>query len=65
MGAGPAIMKMPDSMHQRLKQLPEPPKRAHLRMEDWLGALAVFLWVFLVAFPVAIPFIFMTSVGRP
>jgi len=52
-----------ESMHQRLKQLPEPPKRAHLLMEDWLGALAVFLWVFLITFPVAIPFIFMTSVG--
>jgi VIT1/CCC1 family predicted Fe2+/Mn2+ transporter len=52
-----------ESMHQRLKQLPEPPKRAHLRKDEWLGALAVFLWVFLITFPVAIPFMFMHSVA--
>jgi hypothetical protein len=28
-----------ESMHQRLKQLPEPPERVHLRKDDWLGAL--------------------------
>jgi len=48
-----------ESMHQRLKQLPEPPKRVHLRKDDWLGALAVFLWVFIITFPVTIPFMFM------
>ena len=30
----------------------------------WLGALAVFFWVFLTTFPVAIPFIFMHDVAR-
>lgn len=50
-------------MHQRLKQLPEPPKRAHLRKDEWLGALAVFLWVFIITFPVAIPFMLMHSVA--
>lgn len=48
-----------EAMHQRLKQLPEPPERARLRRDDWLGALGVFLLVFLATFPVAIPFLFM------
>jgi VIT1/CCC1 family predicted Fe2+/Mn2+ transporter len=48
-----------DSISQRLQQLPEPPSVARLGKTDWLGALAVFLIVFLSTFPVAIPFIFM------
>ncbi|MCC6492300.1 MAG: hypothetical protein IT424_04695 [Pirellulales bacterium] len=48
-----------DTMRQRLKQLPEPPDREHLRKEDWLGAVGVFLLVFLSTFPVVTPFIFM------
>jgi hypothetical protein len=47
------------SLHQRLKQLPEPPDRVRLQKDDWLGAGAVFLLVFISTFPVAIPFIFM------
>jgi VIT1/CCC1 family predicted Fe2+/Mn2+ transporter len=39
-------------------RLPEPPKRAGLQREDWLGAVAVFLWVFLCTFPVVLPFLF-------
>ena len=31
---------------------------------DWLASLAVFGWVFLVTFPVAIPFMFMTDADR-
>ena len=50
-------------MHQRLKQLPESPDRAHLRKGDWLGAVGVFLLVFLSTFPVVIPFIFMHNAG--
>jgi hypothetical protein len=53
-----------EAIHQRLQKLPEPPARARLSQGDWLGALAVFLWVFLTTFPVAIPFIFMDEVGR-
>src|SRR5262249_35020059 len=45
-----------DSIRDRLKQLPEPPSPAHLGKSDWLGAIAVFLLVFLSTFPVAIPF---------
>jgi hypothetical protein len=51
-----------EAMRQRLKQLPEPPDRARLHKEDWLGAVGIFLLVFLSTFPVVIPFIFMQSV---
>lgn len=53
-----------ETMHQRLKQLPEPPERARLRKDDWLGSIGVFLLVFLSTFPVVIPFIFMRN-ARP
>jgi len=52
-----------ETMHQRLKQLPEPPAQARLHKDDWLGALGVFLLVFISTFPVAIPFIFMHNAG--
>ena len=48
-----------DSIRQRLLQLPEPPPVARLGKTDWIGALGVFLFVFLSTFPVALPFIFM------
>src|SRR5688572_26146041 len=47
------------TIHERLRQLPEPPSRARLSKDDWLGALGVFLLVFLSTFPVVIPFIVM------
>jgi hypothetical protein len=50
-----------ESMRLRLKQLPEPPDRARLNKDDWLGAAGVSLLVFLSTFPVVIPFIFMQS----
>ncbi len=53
-----------ESVRQKLVQLPEPPSRPRLSKDEWLGALAVFLWVFLTTFPVTIPFIFMNEVGR-
>ncbi len=52
-----------DAIRQRLTQLPEPPDRAQLRKEDWLGAAGVFLLVFLSTFPVVIPFLFLQNVG--
>ena len=52
-----------ESLYQRLKQLPEPPDHARLRKDDWLGAVGVFLLVFLCTFPVVIPFIFMHNAG--
>src|SRR4029077_7406232 len=30
-----------ESLHQRLKQLPEPPVHARLHKDDWLGAIGV------------------------
>ncbi len=50
-----------ETMSQRLKELPEPPERARLGNDEWLGALGVFLLVFLSTFPVVIPFIFMKN----
>jgi len=48
-----------ETIRQRLNQLPDPPARPRLHKDDWLGAFAVFLWVFVSTFPVVIPFIFM------
>ena len=48
-----------DTLHERLKRLPEPPRCPRLGKRDWLGALAVFLLVFLSTFPVVIPFLLM------
>ncbi|MCC6671625.1 MAG: VIT1/CCC1 transporter family protein [Planctomycetes bacterium] len=46
-----------ERVRQILHALPEPPRRPGLIASDWLGALAVFLWVFLCTFPVVIPFL--------
>jgi len=53
-----------ETMRLRLRQLPEPPGHARWGRDDWLGALGVFLLVFLATFPVVIPFIVMRDV-RP
>ena len=45
-------------IRQRLSVLPEP-SRPSLTKDNWLGALAVFLLVFLSTLPVVIPFIFI------
>jgi len=45
-----------DFIRERLSQLPEPESPARLGKSDWLGALAVFLLVFLSTLPVAVPF---------
>lgn len=52
-----------ESLHQRLKQLPEPPERVGLAKDDWLGGMGVFILVFISTFPVAIPFILMRNVA--
>lgn len=52
-----------EAVRQRLIQLPEPPPRAQLSKEDWLGAGGVFLLVFLCTFPVVIPFLLMSHAG--
>ncbi|MGE5800722.1 MAG: VIT1/CCC1 transporter family protein [Gemmatimonadota bacterium] len=58
---GPAEYEM---VRQKLLRVPEPPSRPWLSKADWLGGLAVFLWVFATTFPVSIPFIFMSDVAR-
>src|SRR5438874_2347240 len=52
-----------DAVQQRLRILPEPPAKARLTKDDWLGAVGVFLLVFLSTFPVVIPFLFMRNPG--
>jgi len=52
----PAELEM---ISARLKELPELPPQARLRKNDWLGAMGVFLLVFLSTFPVVLPFIFI------
>jgi VIT1/CCC1 family predicted Fe2+/Mn2+ transporter len=39
--------------------LPEPPRPVRLGRSDWLGALGVFLLVFVSTFPVVLPFFFI------
>ncbi len=53
-----------DSLRQRLGALPEPPERVRIDRQMYLGGLAVFLWVFVTTFPVAIPFIVMHEAQR-
>ena len=48
-----------ETIRRQLNQLPDPPARPRLHKDDWLGAVAVFLWVFVATFPVVVPFIFM------
>jgi VIT1/CCC1 family predicted Fe2+/Mn2+ transporter len=53
-----------ESMRQKLLSIPEPPARPRLGKAEWLGALAVALWVIATTLPVAVPFIFIDDVGR-
>ncbi len=48
-----------ETLCQRIKALPEPPEHPRLANDEWLGALGVFLLVFLSTFPVVIPFLVM------
>jgi len=49
------------ALHDRLRQLPDPPRRTGLGKRDWLGAAGVFLLVFGSTFPVVVPFLVMRS----
>jgi VIT1/CCC1 family predicted Fe2+/Mn2+ transporter len=50
-----------ERIQRQLNQLDEKSIRPRLRKTDWLGAGAVFLWVFVCTFPVVIPFIFLND----
>jgi VIT1/CCC1 family predicted Fe2+/Mn2+ transporter len=52
------------SIGRRLRALPDPPNLARITAHDLLGALAVFLLVFLSTFPVAVPFVFVHDIPR-
>jgi hypothetical protein len=49
------------SLRDRITALPDDDRRTWLTGEDLLGALGVLLWVFLITFPVALPFVFVTD----
>jgi hypothetical protein len=51
-----------EAMRQHLRQMPRSTPRFPVTKSDGLGALAVFLLVFLTTFPVAIPFMVITDV---
>jgi VIT1/CCC1 family predicted Fe2+/Mn2+ transporter len=53
-----------ESIREELVRLPEPPSYPRLGKHDWLAELSVFVWVFAVTFPVAIPFLFMNPLAR-
>ena len=53
-----------EEIRTKLYRLPEPPAHPKLTKEDWLGAVAVFLAVFLSTFPVIIPFLAISDAGR-
>lgn len=50
-----------ERIRQRLSGISAPPGQRVLTREDWMGALGVFLLVFLSTFPVVVPFIFMSD----
>ena len=52
-----------EAMRRRLVEIAEPPAHPRPDNEDWRGALAVFLLVFLSTFPVTIPFMLMDGVA--
>ena len=53
-----------ERVRRKLVALPEPPRRATVKRDDLLGALAAFLLVFLSTFPVVIPFFFISDAMR-
>jgi VIT1/CCC1 family predicted Fe2+/Mn2+ transporter len=55
-GLDPSRMGM---LREHLVRLPELPSQAGLGWEDWKGAIAVFLLVFVSTFPLAVPFMFI------
>jgi hypothetical protein len=50
-----------EELHQRLNRISEVPTRPRLVREDWLGAVGVFLLVFVSTFPVVIPFLILSD----
>ena len=53
-----------DTIRARLSRVPQPAAARAFTAEDWRGAAAVFLLVFLSTFPVALPFLFVSDAGH-
>jgi VIT1/CCC1 family predicted Fe2+/Mn2+ transporter len=53
-----------DVVRERLAELPEPPARPPLTREDFRGAVATFLLVFLSTLPVVLPFLIFSEPYR-
>ncbi|PYR45143.1 MAG: VIT family protein [Acidobacteria bacterium] len=52
-----------ESLHQRLVLQADPPQDVRLTRRDFLGAVGVFLLVFLSTFPVVIPFLVLSDLS--
>ncbi len=50
-----------DKIRSKLKNISEPPSIPRLGINDYLGAVGIFLLVFLATFPVVIPFMVMKN----
>ena len=48
-----------DRIRTELSRLPKPAERASLTGDDWLGAVAVFLLVFISTIPIVLPFMIL------
>jgi VIT1/CCC1 family predicted Fe2+/Mn2+ transporter len=53
-----------EAIRQQLARVPEPSGSARLVKDDWLGAFAIFLLVFLSTLPVVVPFLFVHDAHR-
>lgn len=52
-----------ERIRSEIVRMPEPGGQARLKREDWLGALAVFLLVFVATLPVIVPFMLFSDIG--
>jgi hypothetical protein len=52
-----------EAIRGRVVALATVPERPRLKLDDFLAALAVFLWVVVSTFPVVLPFVFFDDVG--
>jgi VIT family len=48
-----------EAIRRKLQQLPEPPQRPHLAIDEWLAGFGVFLLVVVATLPVVLPFLFV------